>query len=100
MKEIKAIVQPFKAGDVLFALHRVEGVSGVMASQVSCTSAARGTLNPDVNTRIELVVEDHLVEQVVSVIQESAATGRPGAGRIFVVDVVQAIPIRSAAAQP
>lgn len=95
MKEIKAIIQPFKVNHVLDSLHRIEGVSGVMASEVRCTSAARGNLNPDVNTKIELIVPDELVEAVVETIQLHAHTGRKGDGRIFVIDVAHAVVIRS-----
>ncbi|RYG57258.1 P-II family nitrogen regulator [bacterium] len=95
MKEVKAIIQPFMANHVLDALHQIEGVSGVMSSEVRCTSALRGNLNPDINTRIELVVPDSLVDKVVEAIQLHAHTGRRGDGRIFVVDVVHAIVIRS-----
>lgn len=95
MKEIKAIIQPFMANHVLDALHRIEGVTGVMASEVRCTSAARGNLNPDVNTRIELIVPDDLVDTVVEAIQLHAHTGRRGDGRIFVIEVAHAIVIRS-----
>jgi nitrogen regulatory protein P-II 1 len=95
MKEIKAIIQPFKANQVLEALHRVQGISGVMAGEVRCTSLARGVLNPDVNVKIELYVPDELVEEVIRVIEENARTGRVGDGRIFVVEVQQTVLIRS-----
>ncbi|RYG55097.1 P-II family nitrogen regulator [bacterium] len=95
MKEVKAIIQPFMSNHVLDALHRIEGISGVMASEVRCTNATRGNLNPDVNTRIELIVPDALVDEVVETIQLHAHTGRKGDGRIFVIDVAHAIVIRS-----
>ena len=83
------------ANHVLDALHRIKGVSGVMASEVRCTSAARGNHNPDINTRIELVVPDELEQEVVAAIQTHAHTGRKGDGRVFVTDVQRAIVIRS-----
>ena len=95
MKEIKAIIQPFMANHVLEALHRIEGVSGVMASEVRCTSAARGNHNPDINTHIELIVPDELVEPVLDAIQTHSHTGRRGDGSIFVVDVQSTIRIAS-----
>lgn len=97
MKQITAIIQPFMANDVLDALHRVEGVSGVMNSEVRCTSAACSHLNPDINSRIELFVPDNLVGEVLETIQKNAHTGRVGDGRIFVVDVQQTVTIRSGA---
>ena len=95
MKEIKAIIQPFMANHVLDALHRIEGVTGVMSSEVRCTNAARGNCNPDINTRLELVVPDELVEAALHAIQVHAHTGRHGDGRIFVTDVQHTVLIRS-----
>jgi nitrogen regulatory protein PII len=95
MKEIKAIIQPSKARAVLEALHRIEGVAGVMSSDVRCTSAARGCSNPDINTKIELMVPDEIVERVLEAIQSSARTGRVGDGSIFVTDVACAVRIAS-----
>ena len=93
MKEIKAIIQPFKVNPVLDALHRIEGVPGAMASEVRCTNATRGNSNPDINTKIELVVPDELVEIVVANIQSHAHTGKAGDGSIFVIDVPQTVRI-------
>ena len=95
MKEIKAVIQPFKLNDVLDALHGIEGVTGVMSSQVSCTNAERGRINPDINTRIELYVDDGLVDEVLDAIRTQAHTGRPGDGRIFVTDVSTTVRISS-----
>lgn len=97
MKQIQAIVQPFIANAVLEALHRVPGVSGVIASEMRCTSAARGVLNPDINTKIELFVPDELVDEVLRTIQSTASTGRKGDGRIFVIDVQKTVTISSGA---
>ncbi len=95
MKQIQAIVQPFMANDVIEALHRVQGISGVMASDMRCTSAARGLLKPDMNTKIEVFVPDELVEEVLRTIQQKACTGKKGDGRIFVVDVEKTVTISS-----
>lgn len=95
MKEIKAVVQPFKANSVLSALHSIEGVTGVMSSEVRCTNAARGNCNPDINTKIELIVTDESVEQVLEAIQSHARTGKGGDGRIFVTDVQRTVLIRT-----
>lgn len=45
--------------------------------------------------RIELVVQDQCVDQVIQIIQEKAWTGKPGDGRIFILDVVQSIRVRT-----
>ncbi len=95
MKEIKAIIQPFMLNHVLSSLHGIEGVTGVMTSEVRCTNAARGNVNPDINSKIELVVPDELVPQVLAAIQTHAHTGKHGDGRIFVTDVQHTVLIRT-----
>ena len=94
MKEIKAIIQPFMVNHVLDVLHGIEGVTGVMASEVRCTNAVRGNCNPDINTKIELVVPNDLVDAVLAAIQTHAHTGKRGDGRIFVTDVQHTVLIR------
>lgn len=95
MKEIKAIIQPFKLNAVLDALHQIEGAPGVMASEVRCMGAGRGHANPDINTKIEMMVPDEMVEQVLEAIQTHAHTGRAGDGRIFVIDIQSTVVIRT-----
>lgn len=95
MKEIKAIIQPFKLNAVLDALHRIEGVTGVMSSEVSCTNAERGRSNPDINTKIELYVADELVDEVLDAIRTHAHTGKQGDGRIIVTGVSTSVRISS-----
>lgn len=95
MKEIKAVIQPFMADKVLDALHGIEGLPGVMVSEIRCTSPGRGRLNPDINTRIELIVRDELVDEVVDTIAEHARTGKSGDGSVFVVDVERTVRIAS-----
>lgn len=95
MKEIKAIIQPFKLNDVISALSQIEGLPGVSVSDVRCLEPRHGTHCPDVNTKLELMVADHLVERVVQAIQQGAHTGKHGDGSIFIVDIESAIRIRS-----
>jgi nitrogen regulatory protein P-II 1 len=45
--------------------------------------------------KVEVVVEDNLVENVIEAIENAARTGRIGDGKIFVIDVEQAIRIRT-----
>lgn len=95
MKEIKAIIQPFMLNHVLDELHQIEGLPGVMSSEVRCTSAERGNCNPDINTKIELVVPDEMVEPVLKAIQLHAHTGKRGDGRIFVTDIQTTVVVRT-----
>lgn len=55
---------------------------------------ARG-INPDMGTKIGVVVSDDLVAAVLEVIQTHAHTGRRGDGRIFVIDVQKTVVIHS-----
>ena len=45
--------------------------------------------------RIEIVVQDECVNQVIAVIQNNAYTGKPGDGRIFILEVVESIRVRT-----
>lgn len=87
MKEVKAIIQPFMANHVLDALRRIEGVSGVMTPETRCTNATRDNLNPDINTRIELILPAAPVDEDMEAMQVHVHAGRRGNGHIFVIDV-------------
>ena len=104
MKKIEAIIKPFKLDDVKDALHEV-GVSGITVTEVKGFGRQKGHTElyrgaeyvvdflPKV--RLEVVVEDNLVERVVETIANAAHTGRIGDGKIFVLDVEQAVRIRT-----
>ena len=104
MKLIMAIIKPFKLDEVRDALTGV-GVSGLTVSEVKGFGRQKGQTEiyrgaeysvsflPKV--KIEVVVIDDLAETVVEAIQKSANTGRIGDGKIFVMDVGQAVRIRT-----
>ena len=104
MKKIEAVIKPFKLDDVKDALHEV-GVSGITVTEVKGFGRQKGHTElyrgaeyvidflPKVN--IEVVVEDSLTENVVEAITNAARTGRIGDGKIFVMDIDQAIRIRT-----
>ena len=104
MKKIEAIIKPFKLDEVKEALHEV-GVSGItvveakgFGRQKGHTELYRGAeyvvdFLPKV--KLEVVVEDNLVERVLEAIQQAAKTGRIGDGKIFVTNVETAIRIRT-----
>ncbi|AFL99408.1 MULTISPECIES: P-II family nitrogen regulator [Desulfitobacterium] len=104
MKKIEAIVRPGKLDDVQSALDDF-GVSGLTVTQVlGCgnqkghTQVYRGVeykvyLLPKV--KIEVVVMDQDVDQVVSIIIGAARTGEIGDGKIFIYPVEEAIRIRT-----
>jgi nitrogen regulatory protein P-II 1 len=104
MKKIEAIIKPFKLDEVKDALHEVglKGITVVEAKgfgrQKGHTELYRGAeyvvdFLPKV--KIELVIEDALVERAIEAIQKAAHTGRIGDGKIFVLNVEEAIRIRT-----
>jgi nitrogen regulatory protein PII len=104
VKKIEAIIKPFKLDDVKDALHEV-GVSGITVSEVKGFGRQKGHTElyrgaeyvvdflPKV--KVEVVVEDGLVDRVIEAIETSAKTGRIGDGKIFVTAVEQAVRIRT-----
>ena len=99
MKKIEAIIKPFKLDDVKDALHDV-GVSGITVSEVKGFGRQKGHTElyrgaEYVIDFLPKVVEDTLLDNVVEAIENAARTGRIGDGKIFVVDVEQAIRIRT-----
>ena len=104
MKKIEAVIKPFKLDDVKEALHEV-GVSGItvieakgFGRQKGHTELYRGAeyvvdFLPKV--KLEVVVEDGIVERVVEAIAAAARTGRIGDGKIFVMDVGEVLRIRT-----
>lgn len=104
MKLITAIVKPFKLDDVKEAL-KAAGVQGITVSEVKGfgrqgghTETYRGSeyqIDFVPKMRIELVVEDSSLEQILDVVRESASTGKIGDGKIWVTNVEQIIRIRT-----
>jgi nitrogen regulatory protein PII len=104
MKLISAIIKPFKLDEVREALSEV-GVAGITVTEVKGFGRQKGhtelyrgaeyVIDFLPKVKIECVVEDSLVDNVVEAIAESARTGRIGDGKIFVMDVGQAVRIRT-----
>ena len=104
MKKIEAIIKPFKLDDVKEALQEV-GVQGLSVTEVKGFGRQKGHTElyrgaeyvvdflPKV--KLEVVVDDGLVERVVEAIANAARTDRIGDGKIFVSPVEQAIRIRT-----
>jgi len=104
MKKIEAIIKPFKLDEVKEVLHEIglQGITVVEAKgfgrQKGHTELYRGAeyvvdFLPKV--KIELVIDDSLVERAVEAIQQSAHTGRIGDGKIFITQVEEAIRVRT-----
>jgi len=104
MKLITAIVKPFKLDDVKDAL-KAAGVQGITVTEVrgfgrqgGHTETYRGSeyqIDFVPKTKIELVVDDSLLDQVLEVITSSASTGKIGDGKVWVTNVEDIIRIRT-----
>jgi nitrogen regulatory protein PII len=99
MKEIKAIIRPFKLTDVLTELHSIESMPGIAVSEIKrfghgiAKQKDTGLIDFVAEIKIEVVVPDHLVERTVSVIQTHAHTGNIGDGKIFIIPVEDVVMI-------
>jgi nitrogen regulatory protein P-II 1 len=104
MKKIEAIIKPFKLDDVKDALHEV-GIKGITVTEAKGFGRQKGHTElyrgaeyvvdflPKV--KLEVVLEDTLVERAVEAIQQAARTGRIGDGKIFVSTIDEVIRIRT-----
>ncbi|MCU0227950.1 MAG: P-II family nitrogen regulator [Bryobacterales bacterium] len=104
MKKIEAILQPFKLEEVKEALKGM-GITGMTITEVRGHGRQKGhkevyrgqeyqvDLLPKV--KLELVLPDARLEDIVQAIGKAARTGKIGDGKIFVYDVVEAIRVRN-----
>jgi nitrogen regulatory protein P-II 1 len=104
MKKIEAIIKPFKLDEVKEALHNL-GLAGMtvieakgFGRQKGHTELYRGAeyvvdFLPKV--KIEVVMDDQLVERAIEAIQKAAETGRIGDGKIFISSVEEVVRIRT-----
>ena len=104
MKLIIAIIKPFKLDEVRDALTAI-GVQGLTVTEVKGYGRQKGqteiyrgaeyTTNMVPKVRIETVVGSELASRVIETVQQAAHTGNIGDGKIFVLDVAQAVRIRT-----
>ena len=104
MKLIIAVIKPFKLEEVREALTSA-GVQGLMVSEVKGygrqsghTEIYRGAeyvVNFVPKIKLEIVCPDSAVEKTIEVISDTAKTGKIGDGKIFVIDVEQAMRVRT-----
>ena len=104
MKKIEAIIKPFKLDEVREALSEV-GVTGLTVTEVKGFGRQKGHTElyrgaeyvvdflPKV--KIEVVMDDAMVDRAVEAIQQAAQTGRIGDGKIFVSSIEEAVRIRT-----
>ena len=104
MKKIEAIIKPFKLDDVKNDLGQL-GVQGMTVTEAKGFGRTGGkkevyrgsayVVDFVPKVKIEIVVTDAQVTQVLEAIQKSASTGRIGDGKIFVLPVEEAVRIRT-----
>ena len=101
MKEIKAIIRPFKLLEVIDELTKIEGLPGVTVSEIKGFGKSRAKNAPDKivydlvefipRIQLEVVVSNEMVVEVVNVIQKAGHSGVSGDGKIFVVNVEEVV---------
>jgi len=104
MKLVIAIIKPFKLDEVRDALSGL-GVQGMTVTEVKGFGRQKGqteiyrgaeySTNMVPKIKVEVATTDDLASRVVEAIQQSANTGAIGDGKIFVLDVAQAVRIRT-----
>ena len=104
MKKVEAVIRPFKLEDVKVALVEA-GIIGMTVSEVRGFGRQKGqveryrgsefTVEFLQKLKIEVVVEDNRVEDVVSAIADAARTGEIGDGKIFISPVESVVRIRT-----
>lgn len=109
MKLVAAVIKPFKLDDVREALGDI-GVSGITVIEVKGFGRQKGHTElyrgaeyvvdflPKI--KIEIAVDDGLVDKVIEAISTAARTGKIGDGKIFVFDLDQVIRIRTGETGP
>ena len=106
MKMLIAIIKPFKLEEVREALTGL-GVQGLTVTEVKGYGRQKGqteiyrgaeyAVNFLPKVKIEMVLDDALVDRTIEVVQKAAATGKIGDGKIFITDISHAVRIRTGA---
>ncbi|MGS0742427.1 P-II family nitrogen regulator [Glaciimonas sp. GG7] len=104
MKLITAIIKPFKLDEVREALSAI-GVQGITVTEVKGFGRQKGhtelyrgaeyVVDFLPKTKIEAAVDDSILERAVEAIETAARTGKIGDGKIFVLDLLEVIRIRT-----
>lgn len=104
MKKIEAIIRPIKLDEVKIALGEI-GVTGMSVSDVRGSGRHGGqherfrgvsyTVELPLKVKLEIVVRNEEVSEIVSTLERHARTGEPGDGKIFVLPMEDAVRIRT-----
>ena len=104
MKKVEAIIKPFKLDEVKDHLNEI-GVKGITVSEVKGFGRQKGHTElyrgaeyivdflPKI--KLEIIVSDELIDDVINAVTKSAQTGRIGDGKIFVTSLEDTIRIRT-----
>ena len=104
MKKIEAIIKPFKLDEVKDELNKI-GVLGLTVSEVKGYGRQKGhtelyrgaeyAIDFLPKIKIEIVISDELIDDVIDVIKKKAQTGRIGDGKIFISNIEETVRIRT-----
>jgi len=104
MKFVMAIIEPFKLDDVRDALSAI-GVQGLTVTEVKGYGRQKGqseiyrgaeyAVHFVPKLKLEIAVDADTAPQVIEAIRDAASTGQIGDGKVFVVDLEQAVRIRT-----
>jgi len=104
LKKVEAIIKPFKLDEVKEALNEI-GIQGITISEVKGFGRQKGhtelyrgaeyVVDFIPKIKLEIIVSDSILPQVIDAIEKSAKTGRIGDGKIFVTPVEAVVRIRT-----
>ena len=104
MKKIEAIIKPFKLDEVKDALDKL-GIHGLTVTEVRGYGRQKGHVEAyrgveyqvqfNAKVKLEVVVQDEQVDQVIDTVLKGARTGKIGDGKIFVLPVERVIRVRT-----
>jgi nitrogen regulatory protein P-II 1 len=104
MKKIEAIIKPFKLDDVREALSEI-GVTGMTSTEVKGFGRQKGhtelyrgaeyVIDFLPKVKLEIVIQEELLDRCIEVITEASRTGKIGDGKIFVSSIEKVIRIRT-----
>ena len=104
MKKVESIIKPFKLDEVKDKLNEI-GVKGITVTEVKGFGRKKGHTElyrgaeyvvdflPKI--KMDIIIDDSLVEEVVNSIVKTAQTGRIGDGKIFITNLEEAVRIRT-----
>jgi len=104
MKKIESIIKPFKLDEVKDALNEM-GIKGMTITEIKGFGRQKGhtelyrgaeyVVDFIPKIKIEVIVPDEIADKICSVIEKTAKTGKIGDGKIFIINIDDAIRIRT-----